>query len=477
MDNSLYEQARQARDPRFDGCFFVGVKTTGIYCRPVCSVKIPLIKNVTLYPCAAAATEAGFRPCLRCRPESAPGTPPWLGNGTAIGRALKLIAEGALDDAGVDALSDRLGVGPRHLSRLFRQHLGVSPVAVAQTRRLHFAKTLIDQTQLSISAIALSSGYRSVRRCNDHFKRVYQGSPSSLRKPGNHRQPSSGFQLYLSYRPPFDFVGILAFLQLRAIPEVEQVTADSYSRTVRIGDEVGYLCVADEADKHRLSVRVELAQTAQLQGVLERVKRLFDVTADPLEILKCFDQDAEIATIAAQNPGQRVPGGWDPFEIAVRAIVGQQVSVKGATTVMGRIARAYGSESARGLCFPTAQQLSQLVPSTMSMPIKRAQAIKDLSTEVATGRLSLDAAGDSGALIEQLISLKGIGPWTAQYIAMRALNDPDAFLAGDLVLQKVARAKLNIDGEKALLERSWRWSPWRAYAGMHLWRQAAGLKP
>jgi len=195
-----------------------------------------------------------------------------------------------------------------------------------------------------------------------------------------------------------------------------------------------------------------------------------------MEIQKCFDQDSEIAAIAAQNPGQRVPGGWDPFEIAVRAIVGQQVSVKGATTVMGRIASAYGSLSERGLCFPTPLQLSKLEPGTMSMPIKRAQAIKDMSSLVARGQLSFDAPGDSAGLIEQLISIKGIGPWTAQYIAMRALNDPDAFLAGDLVLQKVARARLNIDGEKALLERSLRWSPWRAYAGMHLWRQAPGLK-
>jgi AraC family transcriptional regulator of adaptative response / DNA-3-methyladenine glycosylase II len=476
MDHSLYEQARQSRDPRFDGRFFIGVRTTKIYCRPVCPVKIPMAKNVAFYPSAAAAAEAGFRPCLRCRPESAPGTPAWLGTCTTVRRALRLIAQGALDNAGVDALSARLGVGPRHLSRLFNQHLGASPIAVAQTRRLHFAKTLIDQTQLPMTDVALSSGYGSVRRFNDHFKRVYQRSPSSLRSSRSEPQTAAGFQLYLSYRQPFDFAGILAFLQFRAIPGVETVTATHYSRTVRIGDEVGYLHIGDDADRHRLSVRIELAQTTELYGVLERVKRLFDVAADPMEIHQCFDRDSEIAAMAAQNPGQRVPGGWDSFEIAVRAIVGQQVSVKGATTVMGRIARAYGSKSARGQCFPNALQLSQLDTSTLSMPVKRAQAIKDMSTLVAAGQLSFDALGDSAALIDQLISIKGIGPWTAQYIAMRALNDPDAFLAGDLVLQKVARARLNVDGEKALLQRSLRWSPWRAYAGMHLWRHASGLK-
>jgi len=475
MDNTLYEQARQSRDPRFDGRFFIGVKTTGIYCRPICPVKIPMEKNVTLYPSAAAAAESGFRPCLRCRPESAPGTPAWLGTCTTVRRALRLIAEGALDNGGVDALCDRLGVGPRHLSRLFNQHLGASPIAVAQTRRLHFAKTLIDQTRLPITEVALSSGYGSVRRFNDHFKSVYKRSPSSLRS-GRKPVRDGGFQLYLGYRPPFDFAGILAFLQFRAIPGVETVTAHSYSRTVCIGNDIGHLHISDEADKRRLSVRIELAQTDELHGVLERVKRLFDVTADPMEIHKCFAQDSEIAAMAAQNPGQRVPGGWDPFEIAVRAVVGQQVSVKGATTVMGRIARAYGSESERGLCFPTPLQLSKLEPSTMSMPIKRAQAIKDMSTLIAQGQLSFDGPADSAALIEQLLTIKGIGPWTAQYIAMRAMNDPDAFLAGDLVLQKVARARLNIDGEKALLERSLRWSPWRAYAGMHLWRQAPSLK-
>lgn len=486
MDTQLYEQARQARDPRFDGRFYIGVKTTGIYCRPVCSVKIPMEKNIILYKSAAAASEAGFRPCLRCRPETAPGTPAWMGTSTTVSRALRLISEGALDNAGIESLCDRLGVGPRHLSRLFSQYLGASPKAVAQTRRLHFAKKLLDETDLPITNIALSSGYQSVRRFNDHFKKTYNRTPSALRKSplkltANHSNTKttagqdSAFQLRLSYRPPFDYRGILAFLKFRAIPGVEVVTDNTYSRTIQVGNEVGYLRINNNAKGRWLNIHIELTETIHLFTVLEKVKRLFDLSADPMEINKVFSNDTELEKIVAQNPGQRVPGSWDPFEIAVRAIVGQQVSVKGATTVMGRIAKAYGFQSEQGWCFPTASTLAELDTKSLSMPEKRAQAIKDMSAMVAAGELDLGANNEPESLIAQLITIKGIGPWTAHYIAMRAVNDPDAFLHSDLVLLKVAKALLNIDNEKGLLDRSNDWRPFRAYAGMHLWRQAALL--
>ncbi len=474
MDVQLFEQARQARDPRFDGRFFIGVRTTGVYCRPVCPVKIPMAKNVTFFESAAAASEAGFRPCLRCRPETSPGTPAWMGTSTTVCRALRLISEGALDEDSVEALGDRLGVGTRHLSRLFSQHLGASPKAVAQTRRLHFAKKLLDETDLSVTDIALSSGYRSVRRFNDHFKNVYDRTPSSVRKKAPARQ-TSGFQLKLTYRPPFDFTGVLAFLGVRAVPGVEVVTGEQYSRTICVGDEVGYLNITDNAEGRCLNVHIELGEATYLFVVLEKVKRLFDLTADPIEISQSFNDDPTMAKIAAQNPGQRVPGSWDPFEIAVRAIVGQQISVKGATTVMGRIAKMYGTESGMGLCFPTPEALSLLDITTLSMPVKRAQAIKDMSRAVAKGELDLGASHEPEVLVTQLVGIKGRGPWTAQYIAMRAVNDPDAFLHGDLVLLKVAKAVFNIDNDKDLLDRSNIWRPWRAYAGMHLWRQATSI--
>ena len=470
----LFEQARQARDPRFDGRFFIGVRTTGVYCRPVCPVKMPLARNVTFYPTAASAAEAGFRPCLRCRPETSPGTPAWMGTSTTVNRALRLISEGALDVDSVEKLGSRLGVTSRHLSRLFAKHLGASPKSVAQTRRLHYAKKLLDETDLTIIDIALSSGYSSVRRFNDHFKDVYDRPPSSVRKK-NRTGAGNGFRLKLAYRPPYDFEGILSFLKLRAIPGVEFVTEEQYVRIISAEGEVGRLTVRNDVDKLCLQVHIELGLANQLVPVLEKVKRLFDLAADPIEILHCLTRDKALAVIALQNPGQRVPGSWEPFEIAVRAIVGQQVSVKGATTVMGRIAARYGSRNDMGLCFPEPDVLAELDTESLSMPHKRARAIKDMSRAVADGRIDFNGTIAPEELVAALVEIKGIGQWTAQYVAMRAINDPDAFLQNDLVLLKVAKHKFGIDNDKALLARSLRWQPWRAYAGMHLWRQAADL--
>ena len=494
MDTQLFEQARQNRDPRFDGRFFVAVKTTGIYCRPICRVRIPKAKNVQFFLTAAGAAEAGFRPCLRCRPETAPGTPAWKGTSTTVKRALSLISEGALDEAGVESHSDRLGVTGRHLSRLFSQHLGASPKAVGQTRRLHSAKKLLDETRLSMVDVAMSTGYGSVRRFNDHFKQVYGRSPTQIRmmnkgggKPPSTTLSTSGFQLKLAYRPPFDFQGILNFLQVRAIPGVEQVivgqgkaeqgTDEKYVRTIVVGNtlasrQVGRLTVSHDSDKLCLQVTIELESANHLMIVLEKVKRIFDLMADPMDIIQCLQADKQMAEMVAQNPGQRVPGCWEPFEIAVRAIVGQQISVKGATTLMGRIASAYGQQTDMGLVFPDARALSQIDVTRLSMPVKRAQTIKSMSQTIVDGRIDFTVGSDPANLIHQLKNIKGIGPWTAQYIAMRALGDPDAFLQGDLVLLKVARHCLEIESDKDLMERSKQWQPWRAYACMHLWRQA-----
>ncbi|MBL4680353.1 MAG: DNA-3-methyladenine glycosylase 2 family protein [Pseudomonadales bacterium] len=487
MDSVQLEKARLARDPRFDGKFFIGVKTTGIYCRPICKVKMPLAKNITLYHSAAAAAEAGFRPCLRCRPEAAPGTPAWMGTSTTVKRALRLVSEGALDKGGVNALSDRLGVTSRHLSRLFDEHIGASPNAVAQTRRLHLAKKLLDETDLSMIDVAMSAGYQSVRRFNDHFKSVYKRVPSEVRKVAGQKKinklsffsqaldDESGFQLKLAYRPPYDFAGVLNFLRVRAIPDVEFVSEDTYTRTISIGGESGSLSVRNNEAENCLSIHLILREANLLVSALEKIKHLFDLNADPYKISQDFDGDSILSDLVVQNPGQRVPGAWEPFEIAVRAIVGQQVSVVGATTVMGRIAKTYGQQTPWGLRFPTPKELTCLDVTQMSMPRKRAAAIKEMSRLVDRGELSFDAAIEIDSLITQLVAIKGIGPWTAQYIAMRSLGDPNAFLHGDLVLLKVVKQKFGIDSDKALLERSLAWQPWRAYAGMHLWRQAATL--
>lgn len=467
----IFESARQTRDPRFDGKFFIGVKTTGVFCRPVCPVKMPQARNVTFFKTAAAATEAGFRPCLRCRPEASPGTPAWSGSSATVSRALRLIGEGALDATGVVELSARLGVTSRHLNRLFQKHLGASPITIAQTRRLQFAKKLVDETNLDMTSIAYSSGYGSVRRFNDHFRKVYNRSPGSLRKKQKSGQDGA-FTIRLPYREPYDFAGILSFLSLRAIPGVESVTPAQYQRTIRVDGEVGQISISNDAKDHSLCCRIELGSSKPLIRIVDRIRRLFDLNALPQDIQCHLERDKSLAKLMKQNPGQRLPGSWDGFEIAVRAIVGQQISVKGATTIMGRIADKYGDKVEYGIIFPEPKILSAIDPGELPMPGTRARAIKMMSQAILDGELNLGVANDTESLVEQLVAIKGIGHWTAQYVAMRALNDPDAFLHNDLVLLKVAKEKMGINNEKELLERAQAWRPWRAYAGMHLWRNA-----
>ncbi|MCB1691975.1 MAG: DNA-3-methyladenine glycosylase 2 family protein [Pseudomonadales bacterium] len=472
-DREIYEQAMLARDARFDGRFFIGVRTTGVYCRPVCKVKSPKLANVTFFPTAAAAAEAGFRPCLRCRPESSPGTPAWAGTSTTVQRGLRLIAEGALDDGSIEALSDRLGVTSRHLSRLFMQHLGASPKSVAQTRRLHFAKKLLNETSLSMTEIAMSAGYGSVRRFNDHIRSVYGRSPSMLRRKAT--TTASTLCLRLPYRPPYDYEAILAFLAVRATPGVESVEGGRYRRSIEMEGERGTISVEKSPADYYLLCEITLPGARPLIGIVERIRRLFDLNADPMEIECSLSRDPELASIVRTSPGRRVPGAWDPFEVAVRAIVGQQVSVKGATTVMGKIVQRYGEATDSDVFFPTPESLSRLEVDQLPMPRARALAIQSMAKAVCTGEIDFDR-DDSAGMVASLMRIKGIGPWTAQYVAMRAAGDPDAFLHGDLVLRQVAAAKLGIMTEKALVERSQCWRPWRAYAGMHLWSLADKLK-
>jgi AraC family transcriptional regulator of adaptative response / DNA-3-methyladenine glycosylase II len=472
MEHQAFERARQARDPRFDGRFYIGVKTTGIYCRPVCRVRLPKAENITFYVSAAAAAAAGFRPCLRCRPESAPGTPAWAGTSTTVSRALTLIGEGALDEHSVSALSDRLGVTSRHLSRLFQQHLGASPVAIAQTRRLATARTLLDQTHLPVTQIAFLAGYGSVRRFNAHFAATYGRNPTSLRRQAQTGEHGA-VRLRLAYRPPFDFAGILRFLALRAIPGVETVTSTRYARAIVLNGSPGFFSVEHEPEQRSVVCDIRVQDPADLMRVVAGIKAVFDLDADPLEINQCLQRDPALAGLVDENPGQRVPGAWAPFEIAIRAIVGQQISVRGATTVMGRITQQYGTCIDQQQYFPTPAQLAVLAPQDLPMPRGRAQAIQLMAAQVAAGDIDMSRGVDSAALIEQLIQIKGIGGWTARYIAMRALGDPDAFLHDDLVLLRVARQRLDVDDGATLLVHSVAWQPWRAYAGMHLWRQAS----
>lgn len=463
----ILEQARKARDPRFDGRFFVAVRSTGIYCRPICPVKMPRAENVTFFESAAAASEAGYRPCLRCRPETSPGTPAWRGTSTTVSRALKLMNEGALDEGNVTALSDRLGVTSRHLNRLFGKHLGASPNTVAQTRRLQFAKKLIDETRLPMTDVAMISGYGSVRRFNDHFLKTYSRTPGSLRRE---RVVDAGdVCLRIAYREPFNFAALLDFFRMRGIPGIERVT-DCYERTFVVDSQPGTVSVSDSGDGYLLC-RVTGGSPRSLMKIVGRIRSMFDVDAVPEEIGSVLASDRVLKPLVRKAAGLRLPGAFDAFEVSVRAIVGQQVSVKGATTVMGRIAELYGEQTGSGCVFPDAETLAQLDPGALPMPRKRAIAIREMASRIAGGVISFDM--DALDFHEALVSVPGIGPWTADYIAMRALADPDAFLHGDLVIRKVASELFGINSEKELLERAERWRPWRGYAGMHLWRYAA----
>ncbi len=466
FDRNAFEQARRSRDARFDGRFFIGVSTTGIYCRPVCPAPSPKESNVRYFLSAAGAAEAGFRPCLRCRPEASPGTPAWLGTSTTVSRALRLIGESALDGGGVDQLADRLGIGSRHLRRLFLDHLGAAPVAVAQTRRVHFAKRLIDETRLPFTEGAMASGYGSLRRFNSAFLKMYGRTPTELRRMNavSTAGEPGRYSLRLRFRPPFDWNGLLAFLAPRAIPGVESVSAESYRRTISVEGKSGSIDVRPAPKGDALELRVRFPEARALAGIAERVRRLFDLGADPNEI------DGRLGALAAAQPGRRVPGSWDGFELAVRAILGQQVTVRGATTLAGRIVRAYGTsvEAETGLThlFPEPGKLAAGDFKDIGLTGARAASIRSLAQAVDHGTLSFHGVVDTTAFLSTFRGLPGIGEWTAQYVAMRALGDPDAFPSSDLGLLRAAGAR----SAQELERRAEAWRPWRAYAAMHLWQ-------
>lgn len=469
IDLATCEQARQRRDSRFDGRFFIAVRSTGIYCRPICPARLPKASNVTFYNTAAAASEAGYRPCLRCRPEAAPGTPAWLGTSTTVTRALRLIHEGALDRHAVPALAERLGITSRHLGRLFQKHLGASPKTVALTWRLQFAKKLIDETGLSMTEVALASGYGSLRRFNDHFQQVYKRPPSTLRQS---RSKDKGLQITLAYRPPYDWEGVCDFLAKRAIPGIEWLDNGTWNRYIRVNNETGRISVS-HAPPRQLICRIDAPSTAPLIRLIEQVKNLFDLNADPDEINRVLGRDEVLTTLLRKSPGIRVPGAWDGFELAIRALVGQQVSVVGASTLMGRIVEQYGSRLNGTVQFPTPEQLMRADPQSLPMPATRGKAIIALARAVAEGRIELGRWAEPEALKASLLAIKGIGEWTAEYIALRVLSDPDAFLSTDLVLMKSARRLFGDQHSEQLRQRSHAWRPWRAYAGLLLWRAAA----
>ncbi len=474
LDPDACYRALAAHDSRFDGRFYVGVSSTGIYCRPVCNVRMPRRENCLFFPSAAAAEVAGYRPCLRCRPELAPGHASVDASERLARGAVNLIENGVLDDGGIETLAARVGVTSRHLRRIFEAEYGVSPVEYAQTQRLLLAKRLLTDTALPVTEVALASGFASVRRFNALFRSRYRMAPGRLRKDRGAGALPATLAFELAYRPPYDWKAMLEFLGHRAIAGVESVTADAYVRSVAIPHRgslhTGRVEVRQARRKPALCIAVSASLAPVVPAVLSRVKHAFDLTCDPTQVALV------LGPLAAKHPGLRVPGTFDGFELAVRAIVGQQVSVRGARTVLGRIARSFGEALPGGdgdvtHVFPAAARLAEESCASLAaagLTGARARAIIALAAAMGSGDLVLDPEGDVDATIERLQSLPGIGAWTAQYIAMRALRWPDAFLAGDLVVRRVLRAARPAQA----LERARAWRPWRAYAVMHLWRSA-----
>lgn len=476
---ALYD-AYAARDPRFDGVFYIGVTSTGIYCRPVCTARTPKATNCRFFDTAEGAEKARFRPCLRCRPELAPGLAPVDDASRIAAMIVQHTNEGAPGrENGLERLAARFGWSSRQIRRIVTRELGVSPMELVLTRRLLLAKQLLTDTALPVTEVAFASGFASVRRFNDAFGRRYGMPPSRLRKAGDVGGAASSagtLALALAYRAPYDWEGVLRFLGARAMQGVEHVGDDAYHRTVHIGAHRGWVRVARAPDRDALRVELPHHLAPVLPAVLGRLRNLFDLAARPDVINATLGADPVLAAFVGRTPGMRVPGAFDGFELAVRAILGQQVSVKAATTFGGRFATAFGDAvdtpfASLEKTAPTPARIAALQPADVAaigIVAARARTIVAIATEVASGRLVLDPGADVDRTVAQLVQLPGIGPWTASYIAMRALRAPDAFPREDLVL----RRRLGDCTPAQAASRAERWRPWRSYATMHLWSGA-----
>ncbi len=472
----ICSRARLSRDARFDGKFFIAVRGSRVYCRSICPAPTAKEENCRYFPTAAAAAEAGYRPCLRCRPECSPGTPAWLGTPSTVARALRLISESGLQDGGIEGLAERLGVGSRHLRRLFLKHLGATPSAVAQTRRLQFAKKLIDETNLPMSEVALASGFGCVRRFNENIRKTYHRTPTQIRALVRKAplQAENQYLFRLRFRPPYNWTGMLDFLNARASPGVEVVEQGRYRRSISLQRSQGWFEVSLDEPNSSLVARLQFDDPRLLFQVVERIRAMFDLNADWSAIESTLRSDPELAKRVASEPGMRVPGCWDGFELAVRAILGQQITVKGATALAGRLARAFGqpltSDGTLTHFFPTPEALADADLRSIGLTTSRAETLRRLARAVCAGEIRFDGVIEVDEFAARLRAIPGIGNWTAQYVAMRALAEPDAFPAGDLGLLRA----LNLSNARQLERRAEAWRPWRAYATIYLWHH--GLK-
>ena len=467
--------AVQSRDQRFDGWFVTAVRTTGIYCRPSCPATTPRRSNVEFHPTAAAAQQRGFRACKRCRPDASPGSPEWNMRQDVVARAMRLIADGVVEREGVGGLARRLGYSERHLNRVFTDELGAGPLAVARAQRAHSARLLVETTSLPLTDVAFAAGFGSVRQFNDTIREVFATSPSELRAARRPPVPIVGsptiesrvaVAVRLPVRMPFASNEVISFIGERAIPGVESWDGETYRRSLDLPGGVGVIALVAHDD--HVAARIELSSWGDLGVAVQRVRRLLDLDGDPMAVDAALGSDPALARLVAAVPGRRAPASVDPYETAIRAVIGQQVSVAGARTVAARIVDATGRTFAEPVgavtrVFPQPDELAGAPDDAFSMPGARRDTIRRLAAAVADGSLELDVGSDPAVAHRQLLALKGIGPWTADYVVMRGLGHPDTFLTNDLGVRH-ALDRLGLGDE-----RGPRWAPWRSYAVHHLW--------
>jgi AraC family transcriptional regulator, regulatory protein of adaptative response / DNA-3-methyladenine glycosylase II len=473
IDEERLWQAIATEDERFDGWVFCGVTSTGTYCRPSCPARTPKRENVRPFATAAAAQEAGFRACKRCRPDVSPGSPEWDRRGDLVGRAMRLIADGVVDREGVKGLADRLGYSQRHVHRRLVEIAGAGPLSLARAQRTQAARTLLETTCEPITSVAFAAGFQSLRQFNATVREVFAMTPSALRaraRRDGRREDSGAITLRLPYRSPLDSVALLDFLARRAVPGVEEALAGGFRRSLRLPHGAGVAELSPQQGHVRAQLRLD--DLRDLAAAMQRTRALLDLDSDPVAVDEALRGDELLGPLVRRSPGRRVPGTTDGGELALRAVLGQQVSLAGAATVAGRLVRSFGEPLERPLgevthLFPTPEELARLDPAVLPMPVARARALLGLARALAEQRLALDAGAERGAARASLLALGGIGPWTADYVSLRALRDPDAFPAADLGVRR-ALQMLGCDGREAA-RISERWRPYRAHAVMHLW--------
>jgi len=478
MDDEQHYRAAVSKDARFDGVFFIAVTSTGIYCRPSCPAMTPKREHMRFYKTPAAAQQAGFRACKRCRPDASPGSPEWNIRADMTARAMRLIADGIVDREGIDGLARSLGYEQRQVRRVLTAELGASPLALARAQRAQTARVLVETTKLPMGDIAFAAGFASIRQFNATILEVFDTPPSRLRERAARHAPATppgAVCLRLPFRPPIDLPRLFGFLAARAVPGVEEVTASTYRRTISLPNGRGILSLRNVDQARWVECELELDDLRDVTAAVQRCRRLLDLDADPDAVSGFLVSDEVIGPLARACLGRRSPGHVDGDELAMRAVLGQQVSVAAARRLGARLTAEYGKPLARPSgtlthCFPDAATVAASDPAALPMPAARARALVTLAAALASGEVALHPGADRDEAAARLLALPGIGPWTVAYIRMRALSDPDAFPATDVGVLR-ALAALGAGAGVAVAER---WRPWRSYAVHHLW---ATLEP